>query len=164
MSRGKGGQSVVDPYRHLLGDATDSHIARLAGCTRAYVGKVRKSLNIPTPKRRVPDSMMAMRNKYDALIAPFAGKMTDSEAGEKSGTSITSVRNYRRRHGIPEYGYRTYESKADSFIDLLGKMTDKELANQLGCSFCTIYKVRKKLGIKMLVRAKYTKRNEVTNE
>ena len=105
-TRGSGSaskQHLMEPYKALLGNESDSAIAKKAGVSARTVAAYRMRLNIPG-YNRWSDPKRSRTQKRRSKLDPFrdvVGTVTDAAVAKKAKVSIQAVRNYRVKHGIP---------------------------------------------------------------
>lgn len=105
-------ESILDPYRSLLGKVPDFQIASQAGVSRALVLAWRRRLGVeayqgykfgspghPTVRRVESGQFRGRRSRLDPF-AHLLGKTSDAEIGRLAGVTAENVRTYRRRRGI----------------------------------------------------------------
>jgi DNA-binding CsgD family transcriptional regulator len=98
-------RSKVGAVRHLLGNISDSDVAKQAGVTVEAVRMYRRRHSIDghvPASASASASANAPRRRRSALDPYFdmLGTVPDSEIGALAGVTGENVRAYRRRHGI----------------------------------------------------------------
>lgn len=101
-----------------------------------------------------------MKKKIDVSVL---GKASDSEVAKKFGVGLSTVRDRRRKLGIPAFnGGRP--SRIEIPEELLGRISDGKIAEQIGCSKATVRSRREELNISPVVERKRTKTSQVFEE
>jgi hypothetical protein len=107
-------ESVLDPYRPLLGNVPDQQIARQAGVSRALVLAWRWRLGVGpyegykfgapgrkgTPRTTNGGGFRGRRSALDPYLH-LLGTVPDAEVARLAGVTAENVRTYRTRRGIP---------------------------------------------------------------
>lgn len=105
-------ESVLDPYRPLLGKVPDFQIASQAGVSRALVLAWRRRLGVeayqgykfgtpghPTVRRAESGQFTGRRSLLDPFFHQL-GQVPDAEIARQAGVTAENVRTYRGRRGI----------------------------------------------------------------
>lgn len=157
--------TLLEPFRHLMGEVPDKDIAKLAGTHRTTVGEERRRLGIPG-RRKGGNRMTSPTNTNNAKavekVKKRLGKESDVALAKEVGVPLYALKRYRHKLGIAGYtGHgpsgRPRRNKkvnvVETIRDRLGKETDGALAKELEVGIATVRYHRTKLGIPVLKRS-----------
>jgi len=102
-----GRKSRIEPHRSIVGVLPDEEVAAKAGVSRSAVRQYRRKHGIAAPpsKQRGEEPVESpSRPGRRSRIEPYehlVGVESDQEVAAKAGVTLSAVRQYRQKHGIP---------------------------------------------------------------
>jgi hypothetical protein len=153
---------AIEPYRHLLGVETDSHISRLCDVSVSSVTNYRESLCIP-PRPRAPQRKQRIPanhpvRPYKALL----GLVADKEIAKLAGVPVATVEALREAFGfqpvapLPKAPKRRlipdYHGPLLGYESLFGTMSAAKISRATGVAITVVERRQTFLGVTPYVR------------